>query len=279
MIEEITIIANGRKVKIVGSIPRYLKEFNNWDADKGSIYEAAKDIPHESICIDAGANIGIMAVSFAIQRPDCQIIAIEPIPDNLECLYRNIAENGIKNIQVIPAALGDEHGRVSMTNKGPWSLVNDSGEINAKCVMLDDWASANVGFVKIDTEGFEPNVLAGGRQLMMNNKPLLHMEFNTWALLLQRYDPLSFAEAIWANFDILGIYFQECLTPTPIRDIHIVHDNIVKHNSVSDLVLRPKSALPSLDEMTCSPAALATRKELMALVGRNRNEAGSPPAT
>ena len=36
--------------------------------------------------LDVGANIGSISTAIAAARPDLQMIAIEPIPENIECL-------------------------------------------------------------------------------------------------------------------------------------------------------------------------------------------------
>src|SRR6266851_2792132 len=138
-----------------------------------------------------------MAITLAVQRPDFRIIAIEPVPDNAECLRRNVQANSIENVEVVEAALGENHGTIRMTSEGPWSSVGGRGEpVNCRCIPLDEFADRDVAFLKIDTEGYEPHVLAGARRLLAKSRPLMHVEFNTLALLSLHYDPLSFAKAI-----------------------------------------------------------------------------------
>lgn len=252
---EIKVIAGGRELSIQGTMDRYLKWYAGWTAEIGANYKAAKDIPRGSLCLDAGANIGITALTLAVQRPDCHIIAFEPVPDNVACLRRNAEVNGIKNVEIVPAAVGNQHGSVKITNNGPWSSVWDSpNSVTVPVVPLDDYADRNVAYLKIDTEGYEPHVLDGARRLLMASRPLTLMEFNSWYLVLHHVDLISFASAIFNSSEMIASYFEEKANPPPTTAVQIVHDNVVFHKSVTDVAFRPVRPLPSLDEMTLSPS-------------------------
>jgi hypothetical protein len=123
-----------------------------------------------------------------------------------------------------------------------------------------------VAFVKIDVEGFEPNVLAGGGRVLSRH-PLMLIEFNTWTLLLHHYDPLAFAEALWAHCEVLGLAFGDKQVPAPADASGLVHTNLVNHGCVSDILLRPRSPLPDLATMTEAPAARRLRREMDAILG------------
>jgi FkbM family methyltransferase len=285
--EEIIIKANDRKLRFTGTIQRYLDGFREWDASTGSVYQSAKDLPQGSLCIDAGANIGIMAIALAAQRPDFHIIAIEPVPDNAECLRRNILTNSIDNVEVVEAALSDHQGIVSMTNAGPWSAVRQDAPLTCACITLDDFADSGVAFLKIDAEGFEPNILAGAGQLLAGSKPIIHMEFNTLALVLLRYDPISFADALFSNFDVIGMYREDHFLQSPGSGVALVHQNVSLYGGVTDLLMRPRQKLPSLDEMIQSPQMLAMlaahgpllprlRKKVLAMYGEVRRVLRGP---
>ncbi|MGP0085617.1 MAG: FkbM family methyltransferase [Steroidobacteraceae bacterium] len=252
--ETITMTAAGRELAISGTVPEYLSWFKGLDAGGSAISHATRDLPRGSLCIDVGANIGITALSLAVERPDCHVIAIEPVPANATCLRHNIRANALTNVEVIEAAVTDRRGTVTMTDNGPWSAVWGDGSVKVPAIPLDDLAERRPAFVKIDVEGYEPYVIAGARELLGRQKPLVHLEFNTWFLLVHHHDPISFAKAIWAAFDIVGVYYQDKLVATPAYDILIVRDNIVAHGSVTDLSLRPRAEMPSLEAMICAPA-------------------------
>ena len=202
-------MAGGRDLKMCGTVPIYLDSRRNWRADHSLMCATAKDLPSGSTVIDVGANIGLMCCSLAVQRPDLSIIAIEPVPDNVECLRQNVAENSIPNVEIIHAAVSDKPGTVRLSNNGPWSAVREHGEVSVPAVSLDQFLDRNVTYVKIDVEGWEPYVIAGGSRLFPKCRPRVLMEWNTWCLLLAHHDPISFARAIWNSFDVKEVYFHE----------------------------------------------------------------------
>lgn len=257
-VEHATITAANRELSICGTIPLYLKWFNGWNADISAIYASTKSLPAGSTVIDVGANIGIMSCSLAVQRPDLSIIAIEPVPPNVECLRRNVAANALKNVQVIHAAASDKPGVVRVNINGPWSAVLEHGEVEVPAVTLDQFIDHKVAFVKIDVEGWEPYVLAGARALMAAYRPSVLMEWNSWSLMNMHHDPIAFSRAIWSAFDVTEMYYEEKPQGAPKSDIDIVHENITKHGSITDILMRPKVdvPVPSLESMIYSPAHL-----------------------
>ena len=59
--------------------------------------------------LDAGAHIGIVTVALALDNPDLQVLAVEPVAENAALLRQNIARNGLnERVFVIEAALGED---------------------------------------------------------------------------------------------------------------------------------------------------------------------------
>lgn len=59
--------------------------------------------------LDAGAHIGIVSVALALDNPNLQVLAVEPVAENVEILKANIARNGLnERVFPIPAALGED---------------------------------------------------------------------------------------------------------------------------------------------------------------------------
>jgi FkbM family methyltransferase len=258
MTSHATIKSAGRDLCITGTVPLYLEWFNGWDADISAIYASSREIPSGSTVIDVGANIGIMSCSLAAQRPDINIIAIEPVADNFDCLKRNVADNGLTNVEVIHAAVSDKPGKVRVNTNGPWSAILENGESEVDAITLDQFNDRNITYVKIDVEGWEPYVLAGGRELFAKNRPLVLMEWNSWSLMAAHHDPFSFANAVWKAFSVTEMYFEEKPQGAPKSGIDIVHENITKHGSVTDILMRPRAgeSVPHLHEMIYSPEHL-----------------------
>lgn len=248
-----TIAVAGRRLTLVGTHSAYMRGlrpwrgWRSWSADRSAVARAVKELPRGSLCLDVGAHIGVAALTIAALHPDSRIVAFEPMPLAQSKLRQNLAANAITNVRLVEAAVADFAGAIFFKDNGPWSMAT-LGPVPCKAVRLDDLDLGPPAFIKIDVEGFEPNVLAGARQLIFETRPLVLMEFNTWALLLHHYDPLTFAVAIWSSFDVIGMFHGDRPLPVSRDPQALVHENI-KHGSVTDLLLRPKAPVPPFDAM------------------------------
>ena len=58
--------------------------------------------------LDIGAHIGGVTVALAADNPELQVVAVEPVPDNVVLLRRNLEANGLSGqVTVMDAAAGD----------------------------------------------------------------------------------------------------------------------------------------------------------------------------
>lgn len=122
----------------------------------------------DKIFLDIGANIGnhcIFVSKFCSPR---QIIAFEANPDAIEILKINLSLNDCKNVNTdyIGMALGSQNSTMRVfypvaDNMGRAQLLTDEhGDI--KCIRGDDLVQQQpIGFIKIDVEGAEFEILQG----------------------------------------------------------------------------------------------------------------------
>src|SRR5205823_1582811 len=74
-----------------------------------------REIPKGGTVIDIGAQMGYYALPFArAAGPSGKVFAFEPEPSNLVLLKKNIAANRYENITIIPKAVGDHPGHVTL---------------------------------------------------------------------------------------------------------------------------------------------------------------------
>ena len=83
--------------------------------------------------IDAGANIGVSSIWFALRYPAATIIAVEPDSNNLAVARRNVTH--FPNILLAPAAIGCRAGKVNAvaTSETGYSTRTeraDAGDVN-----------------------------------------------------------------------------------------------------------------------------------------------------
>jgi len=126
-----------------------------------------------SIIADVGANIGIYTVALANRvGAHGKVFAFEPDPDNFEILKNHVALNRISDrVELINAALGERDGSVGfMKGRGSESHVSPTVSeetSHVRCIRLDSvFQGQRVDLLKIDVEGYEEKVLAGGDSLL-----------------------------------------------------------------------------------------------------------------
>jgi len=121
-----------------------------------------EDLPKQPFIIDCGANIGMATLFFKHLRPHAEILAIEPSPNSLDLLRRNLRENGIEGVRVVEAALSDWDGKAmymeEFTSGGSNRLSND-GQISVKTLRLTTLIDRPVDLLKVDVEGMDVVVL------------------------------------------------------------------------------------------------------------------------
>lgn len=144
--------------------------------------------------VDVGANIGLFAL-IAARRVGAQgaVFAFEPSRKTFSRLCENVTLNRFTNILCLPLALSDEPGELSLTAStdgfDAWnSLAHPTAGAAfvsemVRCETWDTFAENNcligkVTMMKIDVEGWESRLLAGGsRTLSRPDAPILQVEF------------------------------------------------------------------------------------------------------
>ena len=138
-----------------------------------------------SVVIDAGANIGTHTLMLARHvGPSGFVFAFEPQRVVFQTLCANMALNSITNVECVHAALGAEPGTVfvppfdydSEGNYGSFSAEAFSEGWPVRRTTLDEYAGFPIRLMKIDVEGMEEAVLAGGRELIERRRPFLYIE-------------------------------------------------------------------------------------------------------
>lgn len=124
-----------------------------------------------------------------------KVVAVEPNPLAFKCLAHNCPEAIIVN-----AAASGAPGILSFVmdrNAGASRVVQP---IEVKAVRMDDLDLPPPGFVKIDAEGWEYDVIAGMTNALRANHPLIFIEINPGALRVNGHS----AEEIFAMLRDIG---------------------------------------------------------------------------
>jgi FkbM family methyltransferase len=146
---------------------------------------------------DVGANLGTYSLwASPLVDESGQVHAFEPVPETRGRLEALITQNALRNVTIVPAAVGAEAGvgylrtvpgasglahlstQVSEQVAEQSGVSERSGCIEAPLVSLDDYARQNPppSLVKIDVEGHELGVLRGARSLLDTHLPAVVFE-------------------------------------------------------------------------------------------------------
>ena len=172
--------------------------------------------------LDVGANTGLFTLLAAVANPAAQVCAFEPLPSVRTLLHANIALNPAlaTRISVQPFGLSqtsgtftfyetiNEYGLVPTSSSLELTHVEEIGNFREQQIetrTLDEWSRrlglAKVHFMKVDVEGHEHAVIAGGRVFLAEHRPYLTLEVlgsadtGTLNSLLRESEYLDFAMA------------------------------------------------------------------------------------
>tara|TARA_R110002124_G_scaffold108684_4_gene261331 strand:+ start:244 stop:1005 length:762 start_codon:yes stop_codon:yes gene_type:complete len=137
----------------------------------------------EKSSLDIGANKGVYA--YAMLPHSFDVYAFEPNPKMFDIL----ASWGKGKIKTSAAAIGNENGQFDLriprtaagfSNQGgslkARSFDADHKTVSVETKKLDDCGIDNIGFIKIDVEGFEMQVLEGAANILKTQRPNLLVE-------------------------------------------------------------------------------------------------------
>jgi FkbM family methyltransferase len=142
-------------------------EIAHWRADENAM--ARVPLNKQSVVLDIGANIGVMAMIFASRAG--HVHAFEPAPRALALLRENVPPN----CTIHPIAIGERDGitHIAELEALDESHVAETGL--AVQVRTVDSLDLNPDFIKIDVEGYEPQVLRGAAETLKRG-PMLMFE-------------------------------------------------------------------------------------------------------
>lgn len=187
----------------------------------------------DSIIFDIGANCGLFSIPFAQAVPNGKVFAFEPNPEMVELLRNQVIRNGFADrISIYPFALGREPAWARLTirhlDAGKASLRQDGVSrsrtrkveetVTVEVRTYDEFANAFghpvPRLVKIDVEGYEPEVVETMTDLLARHHPILLIELSPAA-----YDAGSLIDRLRliGYNDIQQIRDDGCLQSLPAR--------------------------------------------------------------
>lgn len=181
-----------------GGLVRLLDDPMFWDVDAFGEYEPVQSAVYRSlvaagdVVIDVGANFGWYSTLLGRRvGPLGAVYAFEPVP-TIAQLARDMHDlNGLPWVELVPSGLGRAPGEFLVHTFeglpiGHASAVSfdrtDAHPHTCRLTTLDLFVAerglARVDFVKMDVEGFEPDVLDGATETLRKFRPIVAFEVN-----------------------------------------------------------------------------------------------------
>jgi len=172
-LKEDIIVKNGNRKFFCRKNSSDLHIISNFYENK--VMELFGTLAKESkIIVDVGANVGKYTILASFVNPKSEIYSIEPDKSNFDVLLKNIELNNLKNIIGLNIGMGEEEGRGKLYNSRGESKVNCGGSsFMDKCGNFEivdigtlDNTFTEIDLIKIDTEGYELEILKGAKMLL-----------------------------------------------------------------------------------------------------------------
>jgi len=133
--------------------------------------------------VDVGANVGYYSLLAARQvGPQGRVIAFEPSPYCCERLNRAVRDNQLDQLMIEPVALGDQPTNMDLVlghhalHSPSFLIAEGQGEerFRVPVTTLDAYlgtrAVSRIDLLKVDVEGFEPNVIRGAHRTLSDRR-------------------------------------------------------------------------------------------------------------
>lgn len=184
----------GIKIPITGDgdlqeVNYYLDGRNWWIDEIASLRRYVQD---GDVAVDVGANIGFMSgVLSTLTGMTGRVYSFEPSPSTYGKLLNVIQMNGFSNVVAQNLGCGSEDRSVTLYSAEasghatirPTQSMESSNypKQTVRIVKLDDFLRPllnRLDFIKIDTEGYEDEVLIGASAIIEQFRPVIYIELS-----------------------------------------------------------------------------------------------------
>ncbi|MEQ8332242.1 FkbM family methyltransferase [Nisaea sp.] len=172
-----------------------------------------KHIGETDIVLDLGANVGNHAIALATARPGSTVHVFEPIRITCDLLRRNIALNGLKNIDAsnLEVAVDSEDGMLNMVQRinlaSSREAMKGIGPAIPKRALRELWPE-RVDFIKMDVEGAELRIIRSVLDLIRRDRT---------KIILECYK--STAEQDFSDLADLGLEQIDCIEQSAVFNV------------------------------------------------------------
>jgi FkbM family methyltransferase len=161
--------------------------------------------------MDIGANIGMYTALFSKLAPEGNIYCFEPTP-TMEMLKSNMKHLQATNCHFYEEAVGNKTG----TNKDKLQMIwrRKVLEQEFKFVTVDSFVKRNknlkIDAIKIDVDGYDPEVLYGSVNTLKKQSPVIVVELNREALGYRGHKPRDAVDFMRQhNYELVEVMDKE----------------------------------------------------------------------
>jgi FkbM family methyltransferase len=218
--------------------------------------------------LEIGANVGYFTVFGARALASGVYVAVEPHPVSSGLLRRNVAANGLMNVQVVEAAVvgGGSPREVELDVPAadpdgapagaflvgvPNAPKGVGARLRVQAVGVTE-IFQDAGLIKIDAEGSESDILTGLHAQLRSSRPTLVVEVLDTARSLR---PLLGTLARDAEYEILAIGSHGLRSVSPEDLLHVA---LEKEYATRDVMLLPREQRADLSASGVYAASMGT---------------------
>lgn len=141
------------------------------------------------VCIEMGSNIGASTVLMKSLFPEVALVCAEPVERYRAYLLENLRPYS-HVLHVEDRIIASRSGQTATIQANSTTASASNADYGADCtgretlftLSLDDLVEhlglkGQIDFIKVDTDGYEHEVVSGGRRCLEDDKPLLFVEF------------------------------------------------------------------------------------------------------
>jgi len=201
----------------------------------------SKYINQNEMIIDIGANVGYTLASMVDENPNPIYLCIEPEDEYYSYLLKNvdIIKKEIPNLKVhlLKQFVGNQISNVFLDKKGGTAKANlIGGNIKSKTLddILNDFENIEkINLLKVDTDGFDYDVLESALKTIKKYKPILFFECyyeleyqkTNYKNIIKKLQSLGYFH--WTLFDNYG---EKIITTQNLETIYSLMEYVWKQN-------------------------------------------------
>lgn len=207
-----------------------------------------------NVFVDVGAHFGFFSAAVAgtasVQPPITKIFAFEPDQHHYRCLERTMAPFSDIEVGLLPFAVGERDGAVQLHRSSDSPCLHSYADettlptYSVESIRLDTFTERyltegdRMALVKIDVDGAEPSVFAGGTRLFETHGPIIVAEFAPKSLRRNNTDPRRYFAGLCDLWEVYWLRSEEdAVTRVTVGDYAAIEKQVGE--AVADLLLSP----------------------------------------